>query len=112
MRDLTSGVDAFRDKLAKDGRDRAAEIRNNLSAYAQDRAEGTAIWTGTAQKSRSVKERPTPAATAMAQRSESHAAPPEEASPAAAPTHSANVAKSGRHANRSSGQGRRGGQSE
>ena len=28
MKDLTGSVDAFRDKLAKDGRDRAAEIRD------------------------------------------------------------------------------------
>ena len=28
MRDLRNGVDAFRDKLARDGRDRAAEIRD------------------------------------------------------------------------------------
>ncbi len=45
-RDLTNGVDAFRDKLSRHGRDRAAEIRSSLCAYAQDRADGTAIWRG------------------------------------------------------------------
>ena len=110
MKDLTTNVDAFRDKLAKDGRDRAAETRNNLSAYAQDRAEGTAIWTGTAQKSRVGDKRPAP------KRSAPEAAPvavqeAEPASPQAEASESFAVAKSGRHASRN-GHGRRGGQAE
>jgi len=40
MIDLTNGVDAFRDKLARNGRDRAAEIRDHLSTYARDRRRG------------------------------------------------------------------------
>ena len=58
MTDLTDGVDALRDKFARDGRDRAAEIRSELSAYANDRRQGTAVWRGLFQKSRPVREQP------------------------------------------------------
>ena len=56
MKELTGSVDVFRDFLAKTGRDRAAAIRENFAAYANDRHEGTAIWTETLRKDRPVKE--------------------------------------------------------
>jgi hypothetical protein len=52
MKDLTGSVDAFRDKLAKEGRDRAAEIRARLADYARDRREGMVIWRGNFKTSR------------------------------------------------------------
>lgn len=44
MRDLTRGVATLRDNFAKEGRDRAAEIRERLAAYARDRQDAVAIW--------------------------------------------------------------------
>ncbi len=82
--DLTDGVDAFRDKLARDGRDRAAEIRDHLSTYARDRREGMAIWRGNFQKSRTVKEQPRRAAHSVIVQSAAAPAPRHE--PAASPT--------------------------
>jgi hypothetical protein len=73
MKELTGSVDAFRDKLAKDGRDRAAEIRDNLASYGKDRSEGSAIWTGTVHKSRPVKEQPQAARAAPAEPASEHA---------------------------------------
>lgn len=46
MRDLTNSVAALLDNFAKDGRDRAAAIRERLAAYALDRHEAVAIWRG------------------------------------------------------------------
>ncbi|MGJ0535621.1 hypothetical protein [Methylocystis sp.] len=46
MRDLTNSVAALLDNFAKDGRDRAAAIRERLAAYASDRREAVAIWRG------------------------------------------------------------------
>ena len=87
MRNLTNGVDGFRGKLAREGRDRAAEIRDHLSAYARDRREGLAMWRGTFQKSRPVKEQPGEALHSVIVRSAAASAPPHE--PVAAPTHGA-----------------------
>jgi hypothetical protein len=99
MSELTNGVAAFRDKLASDGRERAAEIRGELSAYARDRREGTALWRGKLQ-SRSAKEQPREAehtaivksAPAPAVQSEARAPAPASAS---VNTHGADKAKSG-----------------
>ena len=83
MIDLTDGVDAFRDKLARAGRDRAAEIRDHLSAYAHDRREGMAIWRGNFQRSRLMREQLAHARHSAAAQS---AAPPTvQDKPAAAP---------------------------
>ena len=120
MRDLTNGVEAFRDQLAKDCRDRAAEIRDHLSAYAHDRREGTAIWTGGFHNA-TVR-----AAAAPAAKSEATAEPGESLK-----THTAAVGggdgearrdkakspqPSGRQSSRNSGQGgpqgRQGGQAK
>jgi hypothetical protein len=60
-KELTNSVDVFRDFLAKNGRDRAAEIRDNFASYANDRREGTAIWTETLRKTRPVKAPQVPA---------------------------------------------------
>ncbi len=56
-KELTNSVDAFRDKLAKEGRDRAVEIRDSLASSADDRRQGTAIWTGGFSKKQPVQER-------------------------------------------------------
>jgi hypothetical protein len=85
MRDLTNGVDAFRDKLAKDGRDRAAEIRDSLSACAHDRRDGMAIWRGNFQKSHPAKEKSGGEAVRGAV-VQSTAAPAPRHEPAAAPS--------------------------
>ena len=107
MSELTNGVAAFRDKLASDGRERAAEIRDELSAYARDRREGTALWRGKFQKSRSAKEQPreaehtaivksapAPAAHSGAPAPTAHTEPAAPAS-ALVNTHGADKAKSG-----------------
>lgn len=52
MRDLTSGVAALRDGFAKEGRDRAAAIRENLGAYALDRRNGLIAWMGVVRQKR------------------------------------------------------------
>ena len=57
-KNLVNSVDAFRDKLARDGRDRAAETRGNLASYANDRREGMAVWTRTLRQTPQVRKQP------------------------------------------------------
>ena len=111
MKELTSSVEAFRDKLAKDGRDRATEIRDSLASYAKDRRDGTAIWTGTVHEARPTKERAAPAepASAHAEHREPVAPAMEQTATFAGPAHPDKVKT--RQAARNQ-QGRPGGQAK
>jgi hypothetical protein len=53
MRNLTQGVAALLDNLDSEGRDRSAEIRERLAAYARDRRQGIVIWGGAFRRGRS-----------------------------------------------------------
>jgi hypothetical protein len=46
MRDLSSGVAAFLDRLDTEGADRAAYIHGKLKAYALDRHQAEVAWIG------------------------------------------------------------------
>ena len=105
MIDLTAGVDAFRDKLARDGRDRAAEIQDHLSAYARDRREGTAIWRSNLKKGPPVKEQPREAVHSVVVHSA--AAPAARRETVATPTASANAHAADKAKSAQSASGRR-----
>ncbi len=89
MIDLTNGVDAFRDKVATDGRDRAVKIRDHLLAYARDRREGMAMWRENLKKSRPVGEQPGEPAHSVS--TQSAAAPVARRETAAMPSASVNA---------------------
>lgn len=61
MRNLTSSVAALLDNFDKEGRDRAAAIRDRLAAYARDRREVVAIWHGGHRRPQQPAAHPSPA---------------------------------------------------
>ncbi len=94
MRDLTSGVAALRDGFAKESRDRAADIRGRLVAYAFHRREAIALWReslgrgrGAIAEVREAGQRPT-AETPVTNRPSPEPAPAVETAPVS-PTPSA-----------------------
>ncbi len=86
MRDLTSTVATLRDSLSKQDSDRAAAVRERLSAYALDRRNGSIAWTRTLST-----ERATPRSMASHEQPAARPAGPaqsrEPAVPAAQHTH-------------------------
>lgn len=66
MRNLTSSVAALLDNFDKEGRDRAAAIRERLAAYALDRREVVAIWHGGHRQHQQLAAHPTPASPMQA----------------------------------------------
>jgi hypothetical protein len=61
MRTLTSSVAALLDNFDKEGRDRAAAIRERFATYARDRREAVAIWQGGHRQHQQPAGHPIPA---------------------------------------------------